>query len=227
MFGSNNQPTRSLVVASFAAACVGLFVLSGCAPSKGPLGAADISELVERYKQAHETKDIKSLRAIYQRLLLPGPWGHRMVGEAEEHMPALIELELVDVELIEFPGEEGAVVLGYIRKRTPSAANGFSPIQTVAGIYGKPYKLLLVARRPGDPDGQVMEIDIGLGVEEYEGRLYLTAEGGNMRSVTEWVRTGRLPGVYRPPGHTFGPEGWQNLPKKVPTDWVRIVRPRS
>jgi hypothetical protein len=235
MFRSNIQSTRSLVVQCFAAACVGLLALSGCErpwvfPSKGELGAADISELVERYKQAHQTKDIESLRAIYQQLRFSnaGPWGHRMIGGAEEQMPDLFELELVDVELVEFPGvfPGNAVSLNYIRERAPARDNGLGSVNALTILCGKPYKLLLVARRGVDPGGQVMEIDIGLAVEEFDGRLYLTASNEHMSSVTDWVRTGRLPGVYRPPGHTVGPEGSWKLPNQVPADWVRIIRPR-
>src|SRR5262249_41633928 len=103
-------------------------------------------------------------------------------------------------------------------------ANGFSPVRLCVCLHDHAYKLLPLARRPGGP---VMEIDVGLGVEEFQGRLFLTADDENLRSVSEWARTGRVPGVHRPPGHTFAPEGFRNMPKQVRGDWVCIVRPRS
>ena len=230
---SNNGRTRSLVLTCFAAGCVALLAVSGCerpqaAASKGPLGAADIKELVERYQQAHRAKDVEALRAIYQQLRFsnPGPWGNRMIGKAEEYLPALFELELVDVKLIDVPLEGGVANHEYARAREPSPANGFSPVRFGVSVHQKPYKLLPLVRRVGDPAGQVMEIDIGLGADEFDGRLFLTAEDENLRSVSEWLRTGRLPAVHRPPDHTLAGVGLRNLPKQVPADWVCIVRPR-
>lgn len=144
-----------------------------------------------------------------------------MIGKAEECLPVLLELELVEVELI----EGGVANHAYAREREPSPANGFSPVRFVISVHQKPYKLLPLVRRPGDAAGQIMEIDIGLGVDEFEGRLFLTAEDENLRSVSDWLRTGRLPAVHRPPDHTFA-VGLRNLPKQVPADWVCIVRPR-
>ena len=149
-----------------------------------------------------------------------------MIGQAEAYVLALFALELVDVNLIEVPRDAGVAKLSYVRERAPTPDNGFSSVRLAVGVHDRPYKLLLSARRPGDPGGPVMEIDVGLGVDEFEGRLYLTADDENLRSVTEWARTGRLPGVYRPPGHAFDPAGLRNLPTRVPADWVCIVRPR-
>lgn len=228
-----NWPGGLLSRACIVSACVALPALSGCEqpqlyPSKGARGAADAKELVARYQQAHRTKDIESLRAIYQPLRFsnPGPWGDRMIGQAEQYMPALFELELVDIELIEFPGEPGAVQFDCVRERVPGPENDFSAVRFCSSIHDKPYKLMLVGRRPNDAGGPAMEIDIGLGVEEFAGRLYLTADSENLSSVTEWIRTGRLPDVYRPKGHRQDAEFLKSLPKQVPADWVRIVRPR-
>lgn len=230
------QSVRSVGLGAWAAGCVALAALCGCEkpmlyPSKGTLGAADVKELVERYKKAHRAKDVESLRAIFQPLRIsnPGPWGDRMIGSAEESAPQLFELELVDATLVEFPeqDEERGVQFGWLRKRTPTAENGFSAVRLSMGVHDRPWKLMLIVRRPGEAKGPAMEVDVGLGVEEHQGRLYWTADNENMAAAAEWVRTGRLPEVYRPPGHLQDAEILRNLPKEIPKDWVRIIRERT
>src|SRR5438094_10392889 len=88
--------------------CAVALGLGGCSrlPSKGPLGAANIGELVERYKRAHRDRDVESLRAIYfqARFGPQGPGLHRMAGGGERYMPELFELDLADVEVVELAG---------------------------------------------------------------------------------------------------------------------------
>jgi hypothetical protein len=200
--------------------------LTGCPgrpQTKGTLGAANIQELAERYKQAHRAKDIESLRAIYVLLDFP-VGGGRMIAGGEDYMPVLFALDLVDVEVVEVAGDPTATRFDYAVERVPSKANDFSSVRFETAYYRKPYKLLLLGRRPSDDNGPVMEIDPCMGVTESDGRLYLCASQSELRAVAEWINTGRLPGVYRPPGHTFHPG--PNLPEGVPAGWLPIVRPR-
>jgi hypothetical protein len=81
--------------------------LLGLVPAqhRGPMGAADIGELVERYKKAHHEKDIEALRAIYLQMRQGIAWwpgaSSRMVGIAEYQFPTLFDFDLVDVEVVD------------------------------------------------------------------------------------------------------------------------------
>jgi hypothetical protein len=205
--------------------------LLGLVPAqhRGPMGAADIGELVERYKKAHHDKDIEALRAIHLEMRQGIAWwpgvSSRMAGVAEYQFPTLFDFELVDVEVVNVIPRDGMVRLEYARKRQPVKENGFSPVQWSTVDADKPYKLLLIGRRPRDAAGPLMELDPCLGVDEVEGRLYLYA-GNELTDVAEWIKTGNAPPVFRPQDHQ-APVSAFRRPNDVPADWVRIVRPRK
>ena len=215
----------------YAAVLISALLPLGCGkPAKGPLGAANIDQLVDRYKQAHRNKDIRSLRSIHflyvgkiWYLNVPG----RTMGGAEEWMPALFELDLVDVEVIKLPAEDGSVSLDYAQKRTPTAENGFRPIARHGVAFNQPYKLLLLGRRPGESDGPLMEVDPSMGVVKCEGRLYLYASECVLAEAAQWVKTGRAPHYYHPPGHMPADVKALKGRQDIPEDWQPIVRPRS
>ncbi len=195
--------------------------------AKGPAGAAEIKELVERYKSAHRDKDVEAMRAIYLPAPNPVPalWRGRMIGQAERDMPRLFGFDLADVEVIEVAPLQGAFQFDYMVERAPSRANGFSPIRIDSVMSPLPYKLLLIGRRAADPKGPLMELDCALGVRQIGDRFYLYASDTILEAVADWVQTGTLPGVHRPPEHHFLPDP-DNWPKRVPDDWIRVVRPR-
>jgi hypothetical protein len=197
---------------------------------KGTLGAANIEELVDRYKKAHRDKDIKSLRAIHFQWRQGVSWwpsrSSRMVGVAEHEFPTLMDFDLIDVEVVHVAPRDGIVVLEYARKVKPVKENGFTRIQRDSTLAGEPYKLLLIGRRAADPSDSVMELDPDLGVRvESDGRLYLYA-GHELADVTHWIGTGNLPLVFHAPDHQSCGPAFDRL-KEVPADWVRIVRQRK
>lgn len=197
---------------------------------KGTLGAADIEELVERYKKAHREKNIEALRAIHLQVRHGIAWwprmSSRMTGVAENEFPTLFDFDLVDVEIVHVAPRDGMVDFEYARKRKPVQENGFSSIQLCKTAAGEPYKLLLIGRRPSDPADSLTELDPDLGVGGGpDGRLYLYA-GNELADVTRWIRTGHLPPVYHAADHqSLGRKFWGL--KEVPADWVRIVRSRK
>jgi hypothetical protein len=196
----------------------------------GALGAANVEELVERYKKAHRDKDIASLRAIHLEMRHGIAWwpsrSSRMTGVAEYEFPTLFDFDLVDVEVVHVAPRDGMIVFEYVRKRKPVKENGFSSIQLCSTAAGEGYKLLLIGRRPADPADSLMELDPDLGVGvQADGRLYLYA-GHELEDVTHWIRTGHLPPVYHAPDHQSLGRKFDSL-KEVPADWVRIVRPRK
>ena len=204
--------------------------LAGCAkPSKGTLGAANITELVERYKEAHRNKDIDALRSIYFLYVsriwyINTPVGS--MGSGEKYMPMLFDLDLVDVEVVKLPFERGYATVEYLCEREPVRENGFSPIREDGAMFTQPYMLVLLGRRPGEADGPLMEVDAGIGVSEHDGRFYVDPTSLMLDDAAEWVRTGRPTKHYYPPGHGPSNLNPQEKLRKIPKGWVSIVRPR-
>lgn len=206
--------------------------LSGCsgASSKGPIGAASIEELVERYKQAHRDKDIEAMRSIH--LLYSGEvwyFGCQMgsMGSGEEYMPMLFDFNLVDAELVKLPSETGSVWLTYLEKREPRRENGFSAVGQFEAIMSQPYKLMLIGRRPGEDNGRLMEVDACMGVCLREERFFVYPASPVLDDAAEWVKTGRQTRYFHPPGN-----GQSDLDPKatlsaIPQGWEPIVQPHQ
>lgn len=204
---------------------LGVVLMAGCAKkSTGTAGAASIDELVERYKQAHRAKDIEALRSIHFLHNVPVMYIHTRhggIGAGETVFPLLFEFELKDVEVIELPMKDGAAELQYAIERNATRENGFHPIRLDSALNNQGYKLILLGRRPSEPQGPLMEVDASIGVGVFEGRYYLL-ESTVAEPVADWVNGGPRPWIFRPPDHK--PIQFHETPKKVPAGWVGVVR---
>jgi hypothetical protein len=210
--------------------------VAGCAKtSRGVSGASDINELVERYKQAHRTKDIEAMRSIH--LLYEGKIWYVNVamgnmGSGEKYMPMLFDLDLVDVEVadvevVKTPSGHECISLEYLYERQPTRENGGSPIGQHGVALSQPYKLLLLGRRPGEANGPVMEVDACIGVCNRDGRFYIYPASPVLDDAAEWVRTGRKTTYFHPPGHGRANLNPKATLREIPKGWEPIVQPRT
>jgi hypothetical protein len=160
----------------------------------------------------------------------PGGFGGgQMVGGIEREMPQLFNLELVDVKLIDLPSDHPhGISLDYARKRVPVAGIKANPVSYDSVSSSTPYKLILLGRRPGVKDAPIMEVDPCIGVGKFNERFFLYIARPMISDVNGWIKTGKIPEVYRPPNHS-DPES--NFPddryNKIPDGWIPIVRPRK
>ena len=135
-------------------------------PVTGAIGASSIEELIDRYREAHQTEHLAEVRAIYlQQGFGEGPFnrGTRMVGGAEAWMPEIFKLELVDVKAVEVePMSTGSILLSYAYERPAVQANGFIPVGIDEIVFkDSTTKLLLLVRRRGVSNAPVRPAKVG------------------------------------------------------------------
>ena len=159
------------------------FCLSGCREQpkiSGPLGAATADELVERYKKAHDAKDIESLRSLFfwNAQGLTAGRGKYVEGE----MMQLCEHRLKRVDYVAGPGPDadlGAEVIYHIP--------GEHQLDAMHGvIYGK-ILLVLANDTVVDPSYIVMQFDEG------DGRYYIDILDLVFKDAVTALSEGRQP----------------------------------
>ncbi len=70
-----------------------------------------------------------------------------------------------------------------------------------------------------------MEVDLGMGINGYDGVYFLYASTVVAAEVAKWSASGIVPRTFRPPGHTYQKPRGAGPMRKIPDDWVPIVRP--
>ena len=70
-----------------------------------------------------------------------------------------------------------------------------------------------------------MEVDLGMGINGYDGVYFLHASSVVAAEVAKWSASGIVPRTFRPPGHTYQKPRGAGPMRKIPDDWVPIVRP--
>lgn len=198
-------------------------------PVSGTIGASSVEELIDRYREAHQTEHVAELRAFYlQQGFGPGPFnrGTRMVGSAAEWMPEIFKLELVDVKPVEVDawGAEG-MILVYAHERPATKENGWIPVWQTEIAHMGTTKFLLLVRRRGVVDAPVMKVDPSLGIKNFDGVYFLHADSPVAAEVARWAISGVVPRTFRPPAHTWTPPRGAGPMMRIPNDWVPIVRP--
>ncbi|WP_146369135.1 hypothetical protein [Symmachiella macrocystis] len=206
-------------------------------PAKGTLGATDIPELLRRYKEAHQAKDIEAMRAIHD--FYVAPWEDTdsifgSMGPDEGLIPKLFEFDLEEVELVTLDFGSKNPRLDYIRRFVPTPENNFSLLGNNSVMLNHPYKILLHGRRPQEANGPLVELDTAFGISEREGRYYFFSMSVVLQCATNWVQTGQSPDCYRPVDHRdVGKEESRAMRRRIehlkkwetPPGWESIVQP--
>lgn len=177
-------------------------VLPGCTRGHGTAGgAASVEELIDKYKSAHNDRDVYMLRDILWWEAPQAGSGH--IEELEESMMSLFDLTLEEVQYVEGPDPEtpGGGQVNYVRKRPGNR-------RQIPGVGGPVYGKLILRGTIGDRRG---DIDPCYVVMKSRDRYYIDTHKMVLSDAVTSLRTGR-PSQSEPL-----PLGTD--PTTVPRDW--------